>query len=369
MLFGIEYLKVSVFQAGALFLVSWIMSLCLDFISGGVADTQGRKKTFIFGMTIQILGMVPFVVTKNYTILLVASAITGIGMALVSNALSALLYEQAKELDSTKIFQRGVAHAGAFSYAGRVVASIVGGVVYLLNPTLPYALTIGGLAMALFAGVAMTFPGTIERNIKNKTSMTTLKSAWSSFTSDPSLIKFAVVIGLISIWGDFLFTSYQPYFAHLNVSPIILGYLYAGLSLLSAAGSLLMRHLPEKFSASTINNFVICGMVATPILLLFDKLPLVYFAPAGLALVSAFTGNNIHVYVNNRAPNNIRVSLLSIVTTISGIGSGIGIFVVLQLIGAFDFRTIMTICIVGCVATMLINVFGKHFIAASTKLF
>lgn len=356
LLFGVEYLGVSYLQAGTLFLVSWIVSLCFDFLTGTIADKYGRKKIFVIGMSLQILGMLPYLVTKDYGMLVCASIIAGIGIALVSNTLGALLYEEAKEQKKLKYYQHANAVANAYMYGGRIIASIIGGIVYLVHPVLPYGLTMIGLVLALIAGICMHFTRRVEEHAESETHLRIMKAAWRIFLSNKALIKFTIIITLISIWGDYIFNVYQPFYIEEHgVSSVILGYIFAGISVFSAAGSIAMRHLPNKFSAHAVNTLALSGIAITAILLTVLPMPAVYLAPIGLAVVSGFSIPNLNLYINRHAPSAIRSSVLSIATTATGLGSGMGILVVLQLVTHIPFWQITTICLVGCIVTILAN--------------
>lgn len=277
-------------------------------------------------------------------------------MALVSNTLTALLYEQAKEQKSLPYFQHATATANAFSYAGRVGASLIGGLVYLVHPTLPYSFTLVALVVALVAGTKMHFSKKVEEHTEHETNLKIMASAWKVFSSNAALIKFTIIICFISIWGDYIFNIYQPlYIEEHGVSSVTLGYIYAGVSILSALGSLIMRRLPNAFSPHTINSLTLSGIALTALLLTILKVPVIYLAPIGLAIVSGFSMPNLSLYVNKFAPNKIRSSVLSIATTATGIGSGIGIFAALQLIGHISFQHITIICIVGCLFAIALN--------------
>lgn len=108
-----------------------------------------------------------------------------------------------------------------------------------------------------------------------------------------------------------------------------------------------------------VNTLTLTGIAITAILLTILPMPAVYLAPIGLAIVSGFSIPNLHLYVNKHAPSHIRSSVLSIATTATGLGSGIGILVVLQLVNHIPFWQITAICLVGCIITILMNSFFK----------
>lgn len=355
-LFGREYLHLSYLQAGSFFLVAWCLSLALDFVGGILADKYGRKRIFVTGLVLQIVGTTPFIFVKDYPLLLLSSLVIGLGMALVSNTVTALLYEQASELGHKRYYQHANATALAYSYGGRILASIAGGIAYAVHPTLPYLLTVISLILALAAGLAMRFSPKVEEQLEQKSTIQLSRSALKVFTSNRGLIKFTLIVALISIWGDYIFTYYQPYYLQFGVSSIELGYLFAAISLFSALGTLAMRKLPNKLSAHAINSITIGGIIITALLLEFLRIPVVYLAPLVMGAISGLTLPNLNLYINKHAPSAIRSSVLSIATTTMGVGSGIGIFTALQLVGQFGQDMILSIVIVGSLCTLLLNV-------------
>ena len=354
-LFGRQYLHLSYLAAGSFFLVSWILSLALDFVGGICADKYGRKHTFVLGVVLQIAGTIPFVFIKDYPLLLVVSAVTGLGMALSNNTVTALVYEHARGLGQKAYYQHANATAGFYTYLSRIIASVVGGFAYALHPTLPYLLTAVSLVFGLIAGARMKFVSTVEEHAEREAKTAITSQTLAVFKSNHALIKFTCIIGLLCVWGDYTFTYYQPYYLAFGVSSATLGFIFAAISVFSAAGSLVMRKLPDKLSPHGINSLGLIGVASTTLLLLLFRLPVAYFAPLIMASVSGFSYANVNLYVNHHAPNNIRSSVLSAVTTIMGIGSGIGILLALRLAGHASTQVILLIAVVGSLATLALN--------------
>jgi MFS family permease len=354
-LFGRQYLHLSYLAAGSFFLVSWILSLALDFIGGIFADKYGRKRTFALGVVLQIAGTLPFVFITDYPLLLAASVVTGLGMALYSNTITALVYEHAHELGEMAYYQHANATTGFFSYLSRIIASLIGGFAYKLHPTLPYLLTASSLVIALIAGARMEFSPTVQEHAEQETKTKITKEAFAVFKLNPALIKFTFILTLLCIWGDYNFTYYQPYYIGLGVTSTTLGFIFAAISVFSAGGSLLMRKLPDKVSPHGINSLGLIGVAVTSTLLLLFRLPVAYFAPLVMASVSGFSYANLNLYVNKHTPNKIRSSVLSIATSTMGVGSGIGILVALRLAGHISTHVILLIAVVGSLASLGLN--------------
>jgi sugar phosphate permease len=126
--------------------------------------------------------------------------------------------------------------------------------------------------------------------------------------------------------------------------------------LLSALGTIAMRKLPDVFSPNSINSLTLIGITVTAVVLLGQQIPLAYLAPIGLAFVSGFGAPNLSLYINKHAPNGIRTSALSVATSASGIGSGIGILISLKLIGHVSAAVFLSVAIIGCVMSLVTNI-------------
>jgi len=353
-LFGKEHLGLSFFQAGSFFIVMYLTYTLTDFFGGTLADSYGRRRLFFWGVALHFLGFLPFVVTESYPLLLVASVVSGLGIAFSSSNFDALIYEQAQELGKQKEYQRGNANTQIFTFLGRIYASLLGGVAYVLLPTLPFLLTLAALVLAFFVGTKTKFSTSIEEEAAEHVETIT-KAAVRTYRKNYELIRFTVTFALTVLLADLLFSYYQPYYIKLNVSPTTLGLIYTGISALSAIGSFLMRKLPDRFSAHTINGFQILGVLLTSLVLYSLEVPLVYFAPLILGVVSGFGMPNLRLFVNKHTANRVRVSVLSIATTVMNVGIVTGMLLAYGLADNNSARAILGIVVAGSLVLLFVN--------------
>jgi MFS family permease len=355
-LFGKDFLGLSYLQAGSFLLVSWFTSIAFDFLGGLVADKAGRKQAYLLGIAIQILTLVPFLITKSYGVLLISSVISGIGVALSSNSVDALVYEEVAAYGDKKIYQHASATAQIFVFTGRVFASVLGGFAYSIHPLLPYVL----YGIALIAAFIACYFIRIGKAIEAPKSMNYLemvKTSLSFYKGNLTLIKFVAIGGLFFLWADLLFSHYQPIYIELGVSSFTLGILFSLLSVFSALGAYLMRKFPDTRSPHAIQSLSILGILATGVLFVILKLPLILAAPIPMALISGFINPNMRLYINNHAPDNVRASVLSLASTILNIGSGIGFLLSFYIADHFNKTTALIIVLIGAGLTLLVNNF------------
>jgi MFS family permease len=357
-LFGKERLGLSYFQSGSFFIVTYLTYTILDFFGGTLADRFGRKKAFKLGVMLRFMGILPFVLTKSYPLLLVAAVIWGLGLALSSNSLDSLIYEQAHKEGEEKDYQHGTANVQISTFMGRIYASILGGFAYALHPTLPFFLTFAAILLAFLAGSRTRFDGVAQEAAAGSVKGIS-KEAINTYKKHHQLIRFALVFALTVFLADLLFSYYQPYYIKLGVAAGTLGLVYSGISVFSAVGSFLMRKLPNKFSAHTINSFMIGLIMATSLVLYSLRLPLVYFAPIIMGLGSGFGMPNLRLFVNGHSPNRVRASVLSVATTTMNFGAVSGMLVAYGLADHSSSRSILSLAIVGTVALLAANLLIK----------
>jgi len=353
-LFGVQFLHLSYFQAGSLFFIGWFVSIFLDFWGGIVADTIGRKRAQIIGLGLHTLAYVPYLFTKSYELLIIASIVEGISWALTSNSLDALIYEQAVEAKAEKLYKRLNAFSQIWLFMGIALASLIGAAAYLLNPRLPYALMIIALLLALVAAVRISVPEKVETVVaqEDRTEVKRSNLALKTFRRHRGLAYFVIVSFFAGVVGDMLFSYYQPYYIKLDVSALTLGLLFFVIRLTSGAGSYLMHRLPDRVSPQTIQLLTILSGLATTILLLVLKLPLVLLAPLFSAVGGGFIEPNMRQYINQHAENKARAASLSVGSGIMNFGVGVGFVVSFYLADKFSSLAILKVILIGTVITV-----------------
>jgi MFS family permease len=359
-LFGREYLHLNYFQAGSLFFIGWFVSIFLDFWGGVIADKIGRKESTLWGIGLQFISYLPYLLSKSYPLLVVGSIVWGIGVALSSNALHALIYEQVSSQNDS--VNNAYAHISATSQVWLFVsvglATIIGGFAYRIDPRLPYGLITITLLIAILLTALIYVPVKVtpkKTNITDKTSI--VRSALRTFQRNKKLRNFILIGFLAGVFGDLLFAYYQPLYINLKVTAVTLGLLFGALRASSALGSLLYRRLTTTFKPSIIQLINLCGMLITTSLLLILKLPVILVAPLLLGITSGFVDPNMRMYVNKHAVDRVRTSVLSFSTTTMSLGAGIGFVTAYYLADIVSAHTVLSFILLGVVMTILLSIY------------
>jgi len=357
-IFGTQYLHLTFLQAGSLFFVSYFVSIVLDFWGGIRADILGRKKAQMLGLAIQLVSLLPYLVTQSYALLLVASVVNGVGVALASNSLHALIYEQATALKTQKLYQRVNAYAQIWVFAGAAVGSLVGGLMYMLDPRLPYGLMVITLGLGIAASAMLRTPvrKSAGEIVENPESVAVMTVAIKAFRSNKTLLDFIVISFLVGIFGDLLFSYYQPYYVNLHVNALTLGLVFGALRVVAGFGSFTMRKLPDVLGSHAIQAMVLLAMTATTIIMLLFEVPIVLFAPIIFAFTQGFNNPNLRLFINNHASDSARTATLSFGTMVTNFGVGLGYLIAFVLADSVSSSVILKSVLLGIAATSLLGI-------------
>lgn len=102
--------------------VGEISYFLLEVPTGALADTYSRRTSVILGLFVNGISAVMFGLTHEYTLLLAASVLWGLGSSLMSGAYEAWITDEHGVEGITRVFLRG----SQWAYAGAIVGAIAG---------------------------------------------------------------------------------------------------------------------------------------------------------------------------------------------------------------------------------------------------
>jgi MFS family permease len=159
----------SLFQVGVSVAVYSATTMLLEIPTGGMADSIGRRKTYLLAMVFSLVTGVAFILSRGMAMFLVASVGMGIARALSSGAMDAYFVDAYNEEAKGSNLQGFLAKIQLFSLAGVAAGAFIGG----LYPELlgPYFDGLWGMtryyanaaAMIFFAGVQLVLTLTLIR--------------------------------------------------------------------------------------------------------------------------------------------------------------------------------------------------------------
>ncbi|TSC90182.1 MAG: major facilitator superfamily MFS1 [Microgenomates group bacterium Gr01-1014_5] len=126
------------------------LTMILELPTGALADMLGRKWTTALGWIFQGLGYAFIAFANSFTAFGIGYFIVAIGIALVSGASVAMVYDTFKELKRENEYSKFVAKSSTLFRIGLIVGTFTGGYLYQLHLSLPYLLM--GLAYLVAVG-------------------------------------------------------------------------------------------------------------------------------------------------------------------------------------------------------------------------
>ncbi|MCK5413292.1 MAG: hypothetical protein KAI57_02850 [Candidatus Pacebacteria bacterium] len=323
----------NLFEINIVSLVTVIIVFTFEIPTGIIADTYGRKVSFVCSCFIIALGMFVYSIGDSLSLFVLASFIFAIGNTLESGAFKAWLVDSI-DYHSYSDYFIDKEHIYVKETQAKYLASIIGAFcgVFLaeINISLPW----------IAAGILMTFVGVIsiiymkeEYLVDNNSSTkniqvmkSTIKNSIKCIKSSETL-KFIFAMGLLHSFGTKgLYMQWQPYFADLFQSEIILGFIWAGISIAIISGTTLSKNLSfnmkkkERIMTSQIAvgfGIFLCGVTTSIPIVIISFLFIFFMMGISIPIKEE--------YLNETITNTERATLISCMSIIYSIGSVIGL--------------------------------------------
>ncbi|MBI9102042.1 MAG: MFS transporter [Spirochaetales bacterium] len=333
-------------QIGTAFGGMSFIILFLELPTGGIADTIGRKKVYIFSVAISVTGYVIILFAENFIHLIGITILMGTGRALSSGTMDAWFVDEHKKLGgSEELLQRDLARAGIIIPAALGAGTLIGGFLpdlsgdffsthtpfgyYGLNILLLITLY---LLQILFTAILIkdenpNFSNDILDGLKKFPE--TLSSAVKYGLTRRNTLAILLTTAALGMGLAGMEQLWQPRLR--EISPEtgiwIMGVLSAGYFAAAAAGNgastVLLKLLGYRYRILLFFFRFIMGLIY---LALSFTLSLGGFAPLYLLLFLAHgvTGSPEMVIYNRALPDSKRSTLLSLNSLFLHLGGGLG---------------------------------------------
>ncbi len=128
-----------IFLAEATFAITLVI---LEVPSGYFADRYGRKISIVLGALLHIFGFALYAGFQNFWQFVLANIIIGMGVAFISGADSALIYESLEQINQKKRYKKVQGNNFAISRLASVASTLIGAWLFTLAPRLPFYLSV-----------------------------------------------------------------------------------------------------------------------------------------------------------------------------------------------------------------------------------
>lgn len=275
-IFNTEILGLSNTQAFILGVLPYGLSAIFEIPTGSWSDKYGRVRIYIIGTILYILSVASFIFFTGFLPLLIFQVLGGLGLAMASGGLEALVHDSIKGKDKNHIYTQVHGYKMAILFASRVITVLFSGYLFAINPKLPFVVAtityIIGLVFALF------FDEVRLQHAPERTNGKHIVETVKLILQQKTLVYFFALVALFSLVSEALFAMYQPYFKSINIDIGEFGLFYAVISIFSAFGALSVARLTKLHNAFTIILAMMLSVILTLGVMLLRNPALVYLA-------------------------------------------------------------------------------------------
>lgn len=304
------------------FLQAWLMfwAFVLEIPTGAIADKFGRKYSVALGCFVTFVAYLIYGIFPNFAAFLIAEFLAAAGLALISGAGEALLYDSLKEENNEGKFKKVFGRSFSIGQISAIISAPLGGFIaakYGLNiPMIASALP---FFLASIVLISAKEPAIKLVNIEKKKYLAIVKTGISSFVHNKILRSLALNGILVYTGAYFLVWLYQPQLQNLGIAIIYFGFIRA---LFSLSGMVFAHNLQftEKMFGSARNFFSITTVLTIISLLLIAIFPSLIAVLLAIVLIGGlgqarFTALNS--YMNNHIPSEQRATTLSTISMLN----------------------------------------------------
>lgn len=295
-----------------------LVLLAAELPAGYLGDRIGRRWTLVAANLFRVAGVAGYVAAATPGQFLFLKVLTGVSWALRSGAEDAWLYELLTAHDDPDAFVRVSSRGRTVLLGTSTVGAVLGGVLYELNPALPFLLT--GALGALTLPVLLTFPtaneaeaGTADETADIDSGPLTIRKAIRTLSAQlgrPSIRWAALYSVLLFLIFDLTRTFEQPAMDAVGISVTGMGALYAGFKLVSAAAASTTDWLTDRLGIrrTLALGAPALGLAYASVAFLPVAIVPVLFLYRGARSVLKPVRNQ---YLNDRLPDAGRATVLS----------------------------------------------------------
>lgn len=306
---GLSLTQVTVLEA-----LFWITAVGAEMPTGAVADRYGRKASLVLGAACSTAAVLVFGLATNYAVLLISYVTWAFGIAFLSGAQHALVFESLKELGREHEFQRVAGRLAALLSFGALVGGLAGApIAAATDLSIPILLSAAITAPGVLVALTMKEPSLPEGEMRLAYGDLLRESAATALRQ-PAVASMLLLSSLINACAFGPLVLMQPFLTAHNVDVAFIGLLVTPARITAILGALIAYRITAAIGLRS-------AFIAAPLILVGGYLWLgtwdaVYaFAAFPLiALINHLLLPTAEHYLNQRIPNNQRATILSLRT-------------------------------------------------------
>lgn len=200
------YLRLTDYAGIGLIETTLIVTYTLfEIPTGAIADLFGKKITVILAFFLEAFGGYIMATATGLNSLVIAVFIMCVGGALYSGTIDALIYDTLKQDNKENLYGKIIANITSIGLVAPAICSILGGYLYLINPTYPFWGNFAGYVLGFILSMFLIEPKIDSIKFSFKNYLLQTKEGFSQLTRNTS-IKWQVIL-LITIAGILTISS------------------------------------------------------------------------------------------------------------------------------------------------------------------
>ena len=320
-----------VFLTNAIFTGAWAL---FEVPTGLVADTRGRRLSFLLSVTLLSIGTLAYVAVAplhaGFPGFVAASIVLGLGYTFYSGAVEAWLVDALNATGYTAPIDRVLGRGSMISSIAQLVGAVGGGILGTVSLALPYlvrcGLLVGAFVIAFFAMHDIGFTvrsmrwSDVPREMA-RVGRESVRFGWNNKQARIAMIAGAAPTILLA-WG---YHAWQPYFTQLLGSEAawVLGSIAAAISLATAFGNWMVERL-TRFCGHRTTMLIGASLVFTAASIGVGLVPTFWSAVALYLVAMAASGvfqPVLQAYLHAVVPGEQRATVLSLSSFLSSVSS------------------------------------------------
>ncbi|MEI6690902.1 MAG: MFS transporter [bacterium] len=355
------------------FLQAWLMiwAFVLEIPTGVIADKFGRKYSVAIGCLFIFISFLVYGTFPYFMAFLVAEFFAALGMALMSGASEALLYDSLKEENKTKDFKNIFGKSFSIGQISAIISAPIGGYIaskYGLN--IPMLVTSIPALISTLLILTVKEPSIIKIKSANTRYSEIAKNGINSLIKNKQLMLLALNGILIYTGVYFVIWLYQPLLQQLGVNIVYFGFIR---SIFSVSGIIFATNLPkfEKLFGSRKNYFnltAITSILSLSFIIIYPSIITIILAIIILGGIGQARFMALNSYMNELVPSAQRATSLSAISMLNRLilivlNPVVGYVADQSIRGAF-----VIICIISILAVIIVPLHFSNVKKQTIKL-
>ncbi len=301
------------FELSILDTFAFMIGFILEIPSGAIADLLGKKKTIILGLAIELIGTAIMAFGQTISLLGLGNSLAFAGLAFISGSMEALSYDSLVETKKESLFSKITSSYYALTGLVFVIVSLVGGMLYRIDPQYPW------FGWAIFVGIAL-----IISLFLTEPSVDTDKFSFSQFKKHtiigfknlfsinlkPVILLIIASWGVYRLWGQGFIRQYVG--ESFGYTGETLSYTYAIINAISLISLYFFTSIRNYFKdVRGINILYIGQILILSLLFITTNYYIGFFIMLFITLLGRFVVPWASVVVNENLESKYRASTIS----------------------------------------------------------